>query len=81
MSSTTPDWQHRTAGLTGGWAEVEDGERKTRVVDGACIFHNDRDFPGGYGCALHAWSLRAGRKPHTAKPGRVLAAAHPPVVS
>jgi hypothetical protein len=62
------DWQHRAAGLTGGWAEVEDGERKTRVIDGACIFHNDPDFPGGYGCALHSWSLRTGHKPHTAKP-------------
>jgi hypothetical protein len=62
------DWQHRDEGLAGGWVEVEDGERRTRVVDGACVFHNDRGFPGGYGCALHAWSLRTGRKPHTAKP-------------
>ncbi len=46
------------------WTEVEDGERKTRTVaapDGsACIFHNSRDFAGGYGCALHALALREG---------------------
>ena len=43
-----------------GWVETEDGERKTRVVGGACIFHNGPDFPGGYGCALHAQALREG---------------------
>jgi hypothetical protein len=42
------------------WVEIEDGERKTRVSGSACIFHNDRDFPGGYGCALHALALREG---------------------
>ncbi|MGN6162261.1 MAG: hypothetical protein ACTHOG_11250 [Marmoricola sp.] len=47
------------------WVELEDDARKTRTVqaaDGsqACIFHNDRDFPGGYGCALHALALREG---------------------
>ncbi len=60
-------WQRRSEALTPGgrlsrkrWTEVEDEERKTRVVDGACIFHNARDFPGGYGCALHALALREG---------------------
>ena len=44
-----------------GWTETDDeGERKTRVVEGACIFHNSRDFPGGYGCALHGLALREG---------------------
>ena len=55
-------WEHRDAALDSrgrvtrsGWVETdEDGERKTRVVAGACIFHNSRDFAGGYGCALHA---------------------------
>ena len=46
------------------WTELEDGERKTRVVQGAsgpaCIFHNSRGFEGGYGCALHALALREG---------------------
>ena len=36
-----------------GWVEKEDGARKTRVVGGACIFHNSAGFEGGYGCALH----------------------------
>ena len=62
------DWQQHESGQRDGWVDVEDGERKTRVVDGACIFHNARGFAGGYGCALHAWSLRNGRQPHTAKP-------------
>ena len=49
-------WQRHAAGRKrgGGWVETDsDGARKTRVVDGACIFFNDVDFPGGYGCALH----------------------------
>jgi hypothetical protein len=49
-------WQRHAAGQrrSGGWTEVDDeGARKTRVVDGACIFLNDKGFPGGYGCALH----------------------------
>lgn len=63
-------WERRGEALTKKgtvsrkkWTEVEDGERKTRVVvaaDGsqACIFHNSREFAGGYGCALHALALR-----------------------
>jgi hypothetical protein len=65
-------WQRRSEALTKKgtvsrkkWTEVEDGERKTLVVvaeDGsqACIFHNSREFEGGYGCALHALALREG---------------------
>lgn len=49
--------------------EVEDERRKkTRVVDGACIFANREDFPGGIGCALHALALRQGRNPLETKP-------------
>ena len=41
------------------WVETDDeGDRKTRVVGDACIFHNSQDFPGGYGCALHHLALR-----------------------
>ncbi|MCW2868244.1 MAG: hypothetical protein JWR20_2432 [Marmoricola sp.] len=58
-------WEHRSAALDGsgqvardGWVDTDDeGERKTRVVDGACIFHNRKDFAGGYGCALHSLAL------------------------
>jgi len=63
------DWQHRAEGRAQGWVEVDaDGERKTRVVDGACIFLNRPDFPGGAGCALHRWALAKGVKPLAAKP-------------
>ncbi|MCW2754548.1 MAG: hypothetical protein JWQ32_1959 [Marmoricola sp.] len=62
-------WERRSEALSSKgkvsrkrWTEVEDGERKTRTVDSsagrACIFHNSREFAGGYGCALHALALR-----------------------
>jgi hypothetical protein len=38
----------------------DDGETVSRVVDGACIFLNRPDHPGGAGCALHAAALRRG---------------------
>jgi hypothetical protein len=50
---TPEQWQHRSVGRKKGWTVKEDGEDKTRVHKGACIFHNDADFAGGYGCALH----------------------------
>lgn len=63
------EWELHDTGRADGWTEHdEDGELKTRAVDGACIFHNSRDFPGGYGCALHAHALATGREPHTTKP-------------
>lgn len=58
-------WEKRSQALDAkgrvkrsGWVEKEDGERKTRVVEGACIFHNSADFEGGYGCALHHLAIR-----------------------
>jgi hypothetical protein len=60
-------WQHAAAAKR-GIATVEDGKRKTRVVDGACIFLNRPGFPGGAGCALHALALRTGRHPLETKP-------------
>jgi len=63
------DWQQYDEGRANGWTEVDDdGERKTRQFDGACIFHNRRDFAGGYGCALHGYALRHGRHPLETKP-------------
>lgn len=65
-------WQNRSLVVGKGgklrrkkWVELEDDARKTVTVqaaDGsqACIFHNSRDFAGGYGCALHALALREG---------------------
>jgi hypothetical protein len=80
-------WERRSEALTKKgtvsrkkWVEIEDGERKTLAVkatDGsqACIFHNSRDFPGGYGCSLHALALREGDQA-----GCLLAAADPTYV-
>jgi len=65
-------WQNRSLAVDKSgklrrkkWVELEDDARKTKTVqaaDGsqACIFHNARDFEGGYGCALHALALREG---------------------
>src|SRR5690606_4901320 len=50
------------------WTEKEDGVRKTRVVDGACIFLNRPGFPAGAGCALHQHAVFTGVPPHTTKP-------------
>lgn len=60
-------WQHAAAGRR-GLTTVDDGKRRTRTVDGACIFLNRPGFPGGAGCALHALALRTGRHPLQTKP-------------
>jgi hypothetical protein len=77
---TAAQWQFRAEGRRGGWVETdEDGARKTRVVDGACIFHNrpgfspegvpaDEAFADGAGCALHLLALGAGEDPLRTKP-------------
>ena len=59
-------------------APAEDGDdadgqpstpaRKTRVVDGACVFLNRPGFPGGEGCALHLLALETDREPLVTKP-------------
>jgi hypothetical protein len=66
-----PDqWQLKdVAQRKGGATKVNKaGERKTRVVDGACIFLNRPDFPGGAGCALHVAAVEAGERPLDWKP-------------
>ena len=51
------------------WIEKDDeGARKTRVVDGACVFANRPGFPGGEGCALHGLALREDLHPLETKP-------------
>jgi hypothetical protein len=63
------DWQFRDEGRRDGVVEKDEkGERKTRVVDGGCIFLNRPGFAGGAGCALHAYALRTGRHPLETKP-------------
>ncbi len=64
------DWQHHSVGVRkSAWVETDaEGERKTAVHEGACIFLNRPDFPGGPGCALHRWALRDHRHPLETKP-------------
>jgi hypothetical protein len=77
---TPADWQyydegHRETGKGKtklDWTERGEGEdekrRKTRVVDGACIFANREDFASGIGCALHVLAMRLGLNPLETKP-------------
>jgi hypothetical protein len=72
---TDTDWQFRKLAWRGGRLrfseKVEDdaeNRRKTRVIDGACIFANREEHEGGIGCALHAFALRAGHDPVETKP-------------
>lgn len=66
------NWEHADLGRAEGWAVEDelDGEpaRKTRVVDGACVFLNSSGFAGGAGCALHGLALRLGLHPLETKP-------------
>jgi len=72
VAKLTPElWQYHPAGRAkkSDWVETDDeGARKTRVVDGACVFHNRADFESGAGCALHALALRDGQEPLETKP-------------
>lgn len=61
VEKLTPElWENHGIAEKGGWTEKEDGQSKTRVIEGACIFHNSEDFEGGYGCALHHLANREG---------------------
>lgn len=59
-------WQLHKEAKKGGWVEKDpDGARKTRVVDGACIFQNRPgfkagEFADGAGCALHVLAMTEG---------------------
>jgi hypothetical protein len=62
-------WQFHDVGRKSGWVETDDeGDRKTAVHEGACIFLNRPGFEGGEGCALHGMALGAGRHPLETKP-------------
>ncbi len=67
---TAEDWQFYDVGHgKDNWIEVdEDGERKTAVHEGGCIFLNRPGFAAGMGCALHAWALRNDHHPVETKP-------------
>ncbi len=67
------DWQfhpdNRSGSRKGDWIETdEDGDRKTAVHEGGCIFLNRPGFAAGAGCALHGLALKQGRHPLETKP-------------
>jgi hypothetical protein len=62
-------WQNHAKGTNGRWLTKErDGSDVTRRVNGACIFHNEPDFPGGMGCAFHIAALESNERPMDWKP-------------
>lgn len=62
-------WQFAETGRKKGISEKdEEGARKTRVVQGACIFQNRPGFEGGEGCAFHHLAARIGKEPLELKP-------------
>lgn len=64
---TAEQWQHKpVADKKGAFAGKD--HRRTRVVDGGCIFLNRPGFPGGPGCALHRAALDDGVEPLSMKP-------------
>lgn len=67
---TKDQWQHKTHGKKskGGWVVTDGDARKTRLINGACIFLNRPGFPGGAGCALHLLALQTGRSVTETKP-------------
>ena len=61
----TPDiWQNYHAARKGKALRISelglDKDRKTKKINGNCIFMNQKDFSGGYGCALHTLALKDG---------------------
>jgi hypothetical protein len=72
MRQLTPEtWQFHDAGTArkNAWIETDDdGERKTAVLEGACIFLNRPGFATGAGCALHGLALRNDMQPLETKP-------------
>ena len=45
-----------------------DKDRKTKKVNGNCVFMNKKGFSGGYGCALHTLAVKEGIHPIETKP-------------
>jgi hypothetical protein len=60
-------YAHAAAADAGG-VFSDESRSNTRVVDGACIFHNRPGFDGGEGCALHLAALDDGENPLEYKP-------------
>lgn len=64
---TPGNWQQH-ASARRGISTFDDGRRRTRTLNGACIFLNRPGFTGGAGCALHSLALSTGRHPLETKP-------------
>lgn len=60
-------FQHANTALEDG-VFADESRSATRVVDGACIFLNRPDYPGGAGCALHIGAIADGEDPIDHKP-------------
>jgi hypothetical protein len=73
---TREDWQYYDLGhdkhgqlkFSEKVPEDDEKRRKTRTVNGSCVFANREDHPGGIGCALHGLALRLGLNPLETKP-------------
>jgi hypothetical protein len=67
---TAEQWQFKAKAAKRGGATKTNkaGELVTRLVDGACIFLNRPEFPGGAGCALHRAALDEDERPLDWKP-------------
>jgi hypothetical protein len=66
---TPKNWANYDVAKKKGWSiTANDGTTKTRVVHGACIFHNPPGFEGGTGCALHIAAEEAGERHMDWKP-------------
>ena len=66
---TPQNWQNHDEGHDNGMFEKdEEGAKKTRSFNGACVFHNRDGFAGGDGCALHILAGELGVNPLVTKP-------------
>lgn len=69
LAATLPEelFQFHAVAATDG-VFSDETRTNTRVVDGACIFHNRPGFAGGEGCAFHLTALSLGEQPVDWKP-------------
>lgn len=68
---TEDEWELKPPGKVRrrDWIETDpEGARKTRVVDGACVFQNSPRFAAGAGCALHLLAMNSGESYIDTKP-------------
>jgi hypothetical protein len=59
---------HASASRGGVSRRTAEGDVRTRIVDGACIFQNRGGWKRGPGCALHQYAIEQGEHHMTYKP-------------